>query len=111
MTALTHIKTVDMANLKSFPEVIAKLKSSGIDVPGQFNKETFNSTVKIPFPNALIGNLEKRFDDKSVMAAFDVFDIRKIPNVSHPRQLRPLHHIESLHNHFSTWMNVISPTV
>ena len=71
-----------MANLKSFPEVIAKLKSSGIDVPGQFNKETLNSTVKIPFPNALIGNLEKRFDDKSVMAAFDVFDIRKIPNAS-----------------------------
>ena len=50
VTALTH-----MANLKSFPDVIAKLQSSGISVPGQFNKETFNSTVRVPFLNALIG--------------------------------------------------------
>ena len=69
-----------MKGLQAFLEQIA---NSGIEIrkPLHLGDEYFKESIKYPYLNNLINNIEARFADKSVMAAFDIYNPAKLPHL------------------------------
>ena len=57
--------------------------SAGIDITKRPNlgEHYFNGSIRKPFLCCLIKNIQNKFDDKSVMAAFDVLNPVKLPKL------------------------------
>ena len=59
------------------------LTKANIDItkPANLGSDYFRNSIHQPFLDKIIKNLENRFDDKTVIAAFDIFNPQKIPKV------------------------------
>ena len=81
ITSLNQMKTVNGVNLNALPTLLNQLKADGIDVkkPVHLSERYFQDSIREPFLKLLIENIEKRFEDKSVLTAFSVFDPAKLP--------------------------------
>ena len=81
ITSLNQMKTVNGVNLNALPTLLDQLKADGIDVkkPVHLSERYFQDSISEPFLKLLIENIEKRFEDKSVLTAFSVFDPAKLP--------------------------------
>ena len=81
--AIEQLKSVDGVNMKGLPALMEQLANSGINVkhPSHLGHEYFTKSIKDPYLDNLINNLETRFDDKSVLAAFDIYNPVKLPQV------------------------------
>ena len=83
ITSLKQLKTSNGMNLSSLNDYMDVLAEANIEIkkPAKLGSDYFHQSIHQPFLNNLITNLEKRFDDKSVIAAFDIFNPEKIPLV------------------------------
>ena len=81
--SLKQLKTSNGMNLSSLNDYMDVLAEANIEIkkPAKLGSDYFRQSIQQPFLNNLITNLEKRFDDKSVIAAFDIFNPEKIPLV------------------------------
>ena len=79
--SLEQLKTSDGINLRGMQQFLDQLRDAGIELQRQNNlsDDYFTDSIKIPFLSNLIKNLQDRFDDKSAIAAFDVFNPAKLP--------------------------------
>lgn len=80
--SIEHLKSVDGLNLSRLQSFLPQLSDSGIVIkkPANLGEEYFRDSIKIPFLDKLTNNIKERFEDKSIMAAFDIFDPSKIPS-------------------------------
>lgn len=76
-----HLKTVDSVNLRGLPAFLEQLTNAGVDIKSQetLERTTFPTPSKI---HTWIINIENRFDDRSVMAAFDIYNPEILPPLS-----------------------------
>ena len=74
--AIEQLKTTDGINLKGIQSFLEQIENSGIEIkkPTHLGDDYFKKAIKDPYLNNLIKNIESRFDDKSVMAAFDLYN-------------------------------------
>ena len=79
--AIKQLEAVDGVNLKGLEAFLEQLTNSGIEIkkPSHLGEEYFETSIKRPYLNNLISNLEARFDDKNIMAAFDIYNPAKLP--------------------------------
>ena len=84
ITSLEQLKTVDGINLERLEEFLEQLASAGVQISKHSNlgEHYFENSIRKPFLCGLIKNIQDRFDDNSVMAAFDVFNPGKLPKLS-----------------------------
>ena len=70
-------------NLSRLEQFLEQLASAGIDITKRPNlgEQYFEDSIRKPFLCCLIKNIQNRFDDKSVMAAFDVLNPVKLPKL------------------------------
>ena len=82
--SLEQLQTVDGFNLKGLDSYLAEIANAGIELKKQHNlgEEYFRGSIQKPYLSHLIKNLNDRFEDKSIMAAFDVFNPAKLPPLS-----------------------------
>ena len=81
--SLEQLKTSDGVNLKSLRTFLDQLQHAGIEIkkPSHLAEDYFCNSIRKPYLSRLIKNLENRFEDKSVMAAFDIFNPAKLPEL------------------------------
>ena len=84
ITSLEQLKTVDGINLERLEEFLEQLTSAGVQISKHSNlgEHYFENSIRKPFLCGLIKNIQDRFDDNSVMVAFDVFNPGKLPKLS-----------------------------
>ena len=77
--SIEQLKSYDGVNLSRLQALFDQLSSSGIHItnPAHLGKEYFTKSIKSPFLDTLSANLEERFVDKSVKAAFDILIFQK----------------------------------
>ena len=77
---LEQQKTADGIHLKGIQSFLEQVENSGIEIkkPAHLGDDYFKEAIKDPY---LINYIESRFDDKSVMAAFDLYNPSKLPPV------------------------------
>ena len=92
LTTLNQLKTVDGSNLSGVDNYIAELSSKGIELKqrGNLGPDYFRKSVLEPYLNNLIQNVTRRFEDKSLMCLFQIFDPAALPtdptDLQHPRK-------------------------
>ena len=61
-----------------------QIRNSGIDLskPSHLGDEYFKVSIKEPYLDSLISNIECRFDNKTVLASFDIYNPSKLPQLS-----------------------------
>ena len=65
--------------LSGLNQFLEELTSAGIDIKrGGLGENHFTNSIRKPYLSSLVLNLERRFEDKSVMAAFDIFNPAKL---------------------------------
>ena len=76
VSSLEQLKIVDGINLSGLQQFLEQLTSAGIDITKHSNlgEQYFEDHIRKPFLCCLIKNIQTRFDDKSIMAAFDVLN-------------------------------------
>ena len=81
--AIKQLKTVDGVNMKGLPAFMEQITNSGIEIKKKSNlgDEYFKKSIRDPYLDNLISNIESRFDDKSVMASFDIYNPAKLPHL------------------------------
>ena len=81
--AIKQLKTVDGVNMKTLPAFLKEIEKSGITLkkPSHLGEDYFKKSIRDPYLDTLISNIEARFDDKSVMASFDICNPAKLPNL------------------------------
>jgi len=75
---------VDDVNLKGLLGFLEELTTAGIEIKKLHNlgDQYFKNSIKNPYLDHFIKNLEDRFDDKSLMAAFNIYKPAKLPPLS-----------------------------
>jgi len=76
ITSLKQLKTsngVNLSNLQEYLDTVAKANIV-IRKPATLGIDHFCNSIHQPFIEKLVTNLEERFDDKSVISAFDIFN-------------------------------------
>ena len=112
VSSLEQLKVVGGVNLNGLQQFIEKLSSAGINLTkhGNLGEEYFNNSIRKPFLSCLVENIQNGFEDKSVMAAFDIFNpakLPKLPTKPTKEELTAFAHygndeVESLAKQFST---------
>ena len=69
--------------MKGIQSFLEQVENSGIEIKKHtlLGDDYFKEAIKDPYLNNSINNIESRFDDKSVMAAFDLYNPSKLPPV------------------------------
>ena len=82
--SIKQLKTVDGVNLKGLPTFLEQLANAGVDIkkPANLGEHYFSNSIRNPYLDNVIRNIENRFDDRSVMAAFDIYNPEKLPPLS-----------------------------
>ena len=88
ITLLKQLKTSNGINLSDLQEHLDTLTKVNIDITKTANlgSDYFHNSIHQPFLDKIIKNLEYRFDDKTIVAAFDIFNPQKIPKVIDSRR-------------------------
>ena len=77
--SLEQLKAFDGTNLSRLNQFLEDLTSAGIDIKRSgLGENYFKNSTRKPYLSRLVLNLERRFDDKSVMVAFDIFNPAKL---------------------------------
>lgn len=78
-----------------------KLRRTGVTIkkPSHLGEEYFKKSIRDPYLNTLIDNIEARFDDQSVMASFDIYNPAKLPKLSHNPSKDELESFSEFGNH------------
>ena len=78
------LKTVDGVNMQGLEAVLEQIRNLGIDLskPSHLGDEYFKASIKEPYLDSLISNIECRFDNKTVLASFDIYNPSKLPQLS-----------------------------
>ena len=78
------LKTVDGVNMRGLEAFLEQIRKSGIDLskPSHLGDEYFKASIKEPYLDSLISNIERRFDNKTVLASFDIYNPSKLPQLS-----------------------------
>ena len=81
--SLEQLKTSDGVNLTGLKSFLDLLQQAGIEIkkPAHLAEGYVHESIRQPYLSRLIKNLENRFDDKSVMAAFGIFNPVKLPKI------------------------------
>ncbi len=76
ITSLQQLIAFDGPNLGELRKTLDDLTAADIQLNerGNQGKEYFENSIRRPYIECLVKNLEDRFDDKSVIAAFDIFN-------------------------------------
>ena len=84
ISSLQQLITSDGSNFATLQSYLRKLEQANITVtkPTNLGEKYFLESIRKPFLTSLIDNLKKRFEDKSILTAFDIFDPKKVPRVS-----------------------------
>ena len=79
ITSLKRLKTSNGINLSDLQEYLDTLTKANIDIkkPANLGSDYFRNSIHQPFLDKIIKNLEYRFDDKTVIAAFDILTLKK----------------------------------
>lgn len=82
--SLEQLQTVDGFNLKGLGAYLTEIADAGIELKKKHNlgEEYFRRSIQKPYLSHLIKNLNDRFEDKSIMAAFDIFNPAKLQPLS-----------------------------
>jgi len=74
--SLEQLKTRDGLNLVGLQEYLYKLQENNIEIkkPQHLSEEYFRDRVRMPFLTLLIENIQNRFKNKSILAAFEIFN-------------------------------------
>ena len=74
--SIKQLKTVDGVNLRGLPTFLEQLTNAGVDIkkPANLGEQYFSNSIRNPYLDNVIRNIENRFDDGSVMAAFDIYN-------------------------------------
>ncbi len=80
ISSLQQLKSFDGIHLTKLPAFLDELSSAGIDISKKpsLGEDYFKQSVREPYLDRLVSNLEKRFEDKCIMAAFNIFDPSKV---------------------------------
>ncbi len=83
--SLELLKTKDGINLGELHEFLDSLQQADIEIkkPAHLADDYFRDSIRVPFLTRLIDNIQNRFEDQSVLAAFDAFDPKKLPDDTH----------------------------
>lgn len=75
---------MDGVNLKGLSGFLEELTTAGIEIKKQHNlgDHYFKNSIKNLYLDHLIKNLEDRSDEKSLMAAFNIYNPAKLPPLS-----------------------------
>ena len=78
------LKTVDGVNMQGLEAFLEQIRNLGIDLskPSHLGDEYFKASIKKPYLDSLISNIERRFDNKRVLASFDIYNPSKLPQLS-----------------------------
>ena len=82
LCSLEQIKVSPGVNLAALDTYLTGITSAGIEpkqLPSQ-GKEYFQDSIMLPYLNNLIQNLTTRFEDKSIMSAFQIFNPTSLPS-------------------------------
>ena len=84
LASLEQLKTHDGLNLSKFDAFLTDLEEGSIEIktPANLSRDYFNDSIRIPFLSCLVENTNGRFDDKSILESFDVFNPFKLPKFS-----------------------------
>lgn len=82
ITSLEQLITSDGPNLANLQTYLEGLEQANITIVKQHNlgESYFLENIRQPYLKKLIDNLKDRFEDKSLINAFDIFDPKKIPH-------------------------------
>ena len=80
ISSLEQLKVVGGTNLSGLEQFLEQLATAGIDITKRsgLREQYFEDSIHKPF---LCCNIQNRFDDKSVMAAFVVLNPVKLPKL------------------------------
>ena len=69
--------------MKGIQSFLEQIENSGIEIkkPTHLGYDYFKKAINNPYLNNLIKNIESRFDDKSMMAAFDLYNLSKLTHL------------------------------
>ena len=77
-----RLKTADGTNLTGIQSFLQQLQEADINIskPSNLAEDYFRDSIKEPYLCTLIDNLKRRFNDKSKIAAFSIFNPEKLKN-------------------------------
>ena len=98
--AIQQLKRIDGVNMKGLKAYLEQIENAGIDITTRSNlgDDYFQKSIKAPYLDKLVSNIEARFDDKSIMASFDIFNPAKLPHLSDPPSIEELEHFADYGN-------------
>ena len=81
LASLEQLKTHNGLNLSKLDAFLADLEEGSIEIkkPANMSRDHFNNSIRTPFLSGLVENINGRFDDKSILESFDVFNTSKLP--------------------------------
>ena len=83
LTSLEQLTVSDGFNLQNLPAFLEQLETSGIEIKkvANLDEDYFLRSVRRPFLQFLVVNLQARFADKSILASFNVFNPKRLPAI------------------------------
>ena len=83
LTSLEQLTVSGGFNLQNLPAFLEQLETSGIEVKkvANLDEDYFLRSVRRPFLQFLVVNLQARFADKSILASFNVFNPKSLPTI------------------------------
>ena len=84
IACLKQLKSTEGRHTSGLPALLEELKKAEIDVrkPHNLGELYFNDSIRKPFLDKLIDNLESRFQEKDIMASFDILKPQRLPQLS-----------------------------
>ena len=76
------MKSNDGRNLSGLQQYLDVLQQKNIEIkkPQNLAEDYFRDNIRLPFLSRLLENVQKRFPHTTVLAAFDIFNPRKMPS-------------------------------
>lgn len=85
ISSLEQLITSDGPNLTNLQTYLEGVKQANITIikPLNLGENYFLEKIRKPYLTNLIENLKNRFEDKSIISAFDIFNPKKMPRTDH----------------------------
>ncbi|XP_065831995.1 zinc finger protein 862-like [Oscarella lobularis] len=86
LEAITELKLQDGRNMQELPDFLLRVEGAGIDIKhaANFTDAQFKEQIKMPFLTNLIDNINRRFAESNILAAFSIFNASLLPYTQRP---------------------------